>query len=205
MGDTIGDFQIVDSKSSNILHSTYACILVVVDMLHGLPKKIKLEAPNGSWIQTLDYKGIPFHCRFFSETSHVVAHCLAKVSKSKKRPSWWSRALVQHYSVLKDVDLKDVPQFVGVEGDSCPTSTGSDIDSLEDMAERGDSCPTLASLDLDSLEDMAATSSPSSTVRVLLVNGSKEILPTFLIGSVGKALVWEKEASRMEEGWTKVK
>lgn len=48
VGDAIGDFQMVDSKSSDILHTTYARILVVVDISKGLPKKINLEVPNGS-------------------------------------------------------------------------------------------------------------------------------------------------------------
>ena len=46
--DAIGDFQMVDSKSSNILHTIYIHILVVVDTSKGLPEKIKLEVPNGS-------------------------------------------------------------------------------------------------------------------------------------------------------------
>ena len=68
MGDAIGDFQMVDSKSSDILHTTYARILMVVDVSKGLRKKIKLEVPNSSWIQILDYKGIPFRCRVYSRT-----------------------------------------------------------------------------------------------------------------------------------------
>ena len=60
VGDAIGYFQVVDSKSLNILHTNNACILVVVDISKGFPEKIKLEVPNGSWIQTLDYEGIPF-------------------------------------------------------------------------------------------------------------------------------------------------
>lgn len=48
VGDAIGDFQMVDSKSSDIFHTTYARILVVVDILKGLSEKIKLEVPYGS-------------------------------------------------------------------------------------------------------------------------------------------------------------
>ena len=112
--------------------------------------------------------------------------------------------MVQDYSILKDVDLKDVPQSMGVEGDICPASAGPDIDLLGDMAAAGDSCLASAGPDLDLLEDTAAVGSPSSVVWVSLVNGSEEILPASSVGSVGKGLVWE-EASQVEEGWTKVK
>ena len=67
---------------------------MAVDTSKGLPKKIKLEAPNGCWIQTLDYEGIPFHCRVCSRIGHIVAHCPVELRKSKKRPSWWFGDLV---------------------------------------------------------------------------------------------------------------
>ena len=48
MGDPIGDFQMVDSKSLDILHTTYAHIFMVIDISKGLLEEIKLEVPNGS-------------------------------------------------------------------------------------------------------------------------------------------------------------
>ena len=48
VGDAIGDFQMVDSDSFDILHTKYAHILVVVDVSKGLPENIKLVVPNGS-------------------------------------------------------------------------------------------------------------------------------------------------------------
>ena len=48
VGDVIGDFQMVDSKYLDILHTTYAHIFMVIDISKGLLEEIKLEVPNGS-------------------------------------------------------------------------------------------------------------------------------------------------------------
>lgn len=60
VGDTLGDFIMVDTEFSDILHFTYARILVDIDASKGLPMEIKLKSPKGSWIQPLHYKGICF-------------------------------------------------------------------------------------------------------------------------------------------------
>ena len=73
MGDAIGDFKFVDSESSNVYKMKYACILMEIDVSKGLPEMIRLSYPNGSWIQLLDYEGIPFTCRECHKTDHLAA------------------------------------------------------------------------------------------------------------------------------------
>lgn len=68
--DSLGDFLLVDLIFSNICRMTYACILVEINVSKGLPEKMKLASPNGSWIQALDYEGIPFRCRKCHKIDH---------------------------------------------------------------------------------------------------------------------------------------
>ena len=72
LGDALRDFLLVDSVSSNVYRTTYGCILVEMDTSKGLPAMLKLASPNGSWIQILDYEGIPFRCNKFYKTSHLT-------------------------------------------------------------------------------------------------------------------------------------
>ena len=71
VGATLGDFLMVDSKSSNIIHSTYAHILVHIDDSKGLPTKSTLCNPIDSWIQCLDYEGFMFRCRAMCEARKI--------------------------------------------------------------------------------------------------------------------------------------
>lgn len=87
VGEGLGDFLMVDLVSSNVFRTTYAHILVEMDISKGLPAMIKLPSPGGSWIQLLDYEGIPFRCRKCHNTGHLVARCSSAKVKSKKSPS----------------------------------------------------------------------------------------------------------------------
>ena len=49
IGGALGDFQIVDSATSDILHSTFARILVEMDVSKGLLEIIYLKLPQGIW------------------------------------------------------------------------------------------------------------------------------------------------------------
>ena len=62
ISEALVDFRMVDSQSFEHLYSTYARILVDIDVLKGLPPKIILNYSKGSWIQSLDYEGLPFRC-----------------------------------------------------------------------------------------------------------------------------------------------
>ncbi|GLJ17964.1 hypothetical protein SUGI_0315700 [Cryptomeria japonica] len=47
VGDALGDFLIVDTESSDILHSTYARILVDLDTSKSFLEEIKLSTLKG--------------------------------------------------------------------------------------------------------------------------------------------------------------
>lgn len=101
VGDALGDFLLVDAATSNILHSTFARILVEMDVSKGLPAEILIKTSKGSWIQSLDYEGIPFRCRRCFKTGHAAAQC---GFEKKASTSWWKGASQQHYTVEKNVD-----------------------------------------------------------------------------------------------------
>ena len=99
--EALGNLLMVDAIYSNIYRTMYACILVNIDVSKGLPKKIKLASPHGSWIQLLDYEGIPFRCRKCHMTGHLVTHCSSDKVRSKKSHSWWLGVSDDHYIVQK--------------------------------------------------------------------------------------------------------
>lgn len=47
IGNTLGDFLMVDECSSNLLHSTYARVLVEMNISKGLPIEIEIKTSNG--------------------------------------------------------------------------------------------------------------------------------------------------------------
>ena len=107
VGDAIGDFQIVDIATSNVLHSTFACTFVEMDVSKGLPEKICLASPRGSWTQTLDYEGLPFRCKKCHMTGHVAARCSSEKARSKRLPSQWAGASDKHYTITKSSSIRE--------------------------------------------------------------------------------------------------
>ena len=107
MGEALGDFLLMDYAFSNVYRTTYAQILVEVDIFKGLPVLIYLNSLIGSWIQCLDYEGIPFQCRKCHKIGHLASRCSSEKSRSKKSPSWWKNVLDDHYTVLKASTIGD--------------------------------------------------------------------------------------------------
>lgn len=62
IGDVIGSFIMVDNDSFDLYHITFSCILVELDVSKGLRAEISINSSFGSWVQSLDYKGIPLRC-----------------------------------------------------------------------------------------------------------------------------------------------
>lgn len=78
VGEALGEFLMIDKDSFQIYHSTYARILVNIDVSKGLPAELEIESSLGSWVQPLDFEGIPFRCRKCFQTGHVAAWCKTK-------------------------------------------------------------------------------------------------------------------------------
>lgn len=93
----MGNFLGVDEGSVNFLHTTYAQILVEMDLSKDLPVEAILKAPSGDWKQNLDYEGVPFRCGKCFNTSHVVDQC--SKHKRESQATWWKEVSPQYYSV----------------------------------------------------------------------------------------------------------
>ncbi|XP_059072871.1 uncharacterized protein LOC131073225 isoform X2 [Cryptomeria japonica] len=102
VGDALADFLMVDVKPSDIFHCTFARILIDLDISNGLPAKILLKSSKGSWVQSLDYEGIPFRCTRCFKTRHAAEHC--SFEKKAIKATWWKGTYVQHYMVSKISD-----------------------------------------------------------------------------------------------------
>lgn len=74
-GNSLGEFLMIDEGFSNLLHSTYARMLVEMEVSKSLPEEISIKTSKGCWAQPLDYEGVPFRYRRCFQTSHIVANC----------------------------------------------------------------------------------------------------------------------------------
>ena len=75
IGEALGDFCMVDPQSFEHYHSTYARILVDIDVSKGLPAELLLYHSKGSWTQLIDYEGLPCRCKNCFNTCHLAAKC----------------------------------------------------------------------------------------------------------------------------------
>ncbi|XP_059075127.1 uncharacterized protein LOC131875118 [Cryptomeria japonica] len=112
IGDAIGSFIMVDNDSFELYHTTFARILVELEVSKGLLAEIAINSSLGSWVQSLDYEGIPFRCRRCFKTDHVLGNC--GLAKKNLVASWWLRASFQHYTVKKSSETFNESLGVGV-------------------------------------------------------------------------------------------
>lgn len=127
IGDAIESFIMVDNDSYGLYHTTFARILVELDVSKGLPAKIAINSSFGSWVQTLDCEGISFRGRRCFKTSHAAGNC--GLEKKNYSTSWCSGASHQHYTIRKSLDTPKESLDVGVS-----TLVGSNLtmkDSLD--------------------------------------------------------------------------
>ena len=75
IGEALGDFRMVDSQSFEHFHSTYARILVDINVSKGLLAEIILNHSKGSWTQLLDFEGLPLRCKKCFNTGHLATKC----------------------------------------------------------------------------------------------------------------------------------
>lgn len=75
IGNTLGTYLYYDRSYIQMKIQTLARILVYLDTKEGLEEKITLQWKNFTWVQILDYKGIPFYCRRCHKVGHVFKEC----------------------------------------------------------------------------------------------------------------------------------
>ena len=66
----MGNFIEANMSFEESCHMSVARILVQLDLRSGLLQDLVFESSSGSFVQTLDYEGIPFRC----QKCHVYGH-----------------------------------------------------------------------------------------------------------------------------------
>jgi hypothetical protein len=75
IGNKLGSFIEADMSFEESGHMSVARILVRLDLRPGLLQELVIESSAGSFVQTLDYEGIPFRCHRCHVYGHGVADC----------------------------------------------------------------------------------------------------------------------------------
>lgn len=71
MGKLMGPSQ----QTQDIKVLTFACICVEIDLSKPLSDSSKIHVGSSSWVQQIDYKALPFHCRLCHEYGHLEKRC----------------------------------------------------------------------------------------------------------------------------------
>lgn len=161
-----------------------------------------LKSSKGSWVQYLDYEGIPFRCRRCFNTRHAAAHC--GFEKKTKRATWWKGASQQHYMVEKKVDQnKSFLEVVASEslGLGMPppiVSTGEDDRAfpIESKTTTSGGCASASLFGGSSVKSLSAQRNHDE---------SPNLLATGFHTHESSELVWHGKVAQVEEGWIIVK
>lgn len=62
ISNSIGSFLKVDDATTSMGHSTFALLLIDIDISLALPMDVVLMVGDKPWAQPLDYEGLPFRC-----------------------------------------------------------------------------------------------------------------------------------------------
>ncbi|GLJ27825.1 hypothetical protein SUGI_0546150 [Cryptomeria japonica] len=99
VGDMLGNILGVDEGIFDLHHTTYAHILVEMDMKRAPLIQLCLQSTNGVSLQPIDYEGIPFRCRHCYQIEHMVANYVKR--KCQIRETWWKELNLHLYVVEK--------------------------------------------------------------------------------------------------------
>ena len=67
-------------------YTSYVRICIDMDVLGVLPEAISLEFKDEEWIQSINYKQIPFRCRRCHEHGHLIRECPLNKKQETKNP-----------------------------------------------------------------------------------------------------------------------
>lgn len=192
------------NESNDLLHSTFS-------ISKGLPSEIVINYSKGSWVQTLDYEGIPFRC----QRCFKIGHATKRYGHEKKTVSalQWKGALNQHDMVVKKIDFHEVPN---AEGPVTIVSSSVVLDSCGGASEASQSPPLLPvdpSFGAPLPGGFGATISSSIHVVTFFGGTSCASEKVDAIGSFTQSLIvsslgssdWTDATARVEEGWITVK
>jgi hypothetical protein len=75
IGNKLGKYVKTSEATLKGRYTSYARIYIEMDVSGALPEAISLEFRDEEWIQSIDYKQIPFRCRRCHEHGHLIREC----------------------------------------------------------------------------------------------------------------------------------
>lgn len=97
IGNSISNFLKVNDATFSMGHSTFAHLLIDVDISLALPRDVVLMVGDSPWTQLLDYEGLPFCCRRCLSMAHLVVDC--SLSRRKGVATWWKDPTEDHLTI----------------------------------------------------------------------------------------------------------
>jgi hypothetical protein len=146
---------------------------VRLDLRPGLLKELKIETASGTFLQPLDYEGIPFRCHRCHAYGHGVADCKLPF-KSKFRGTLDAGTCIDHDRVVSGIGVNEGTQAV----------ISQDADSGRVSRRQSSSPVGPSSLDRDPTYAKVQKSSLQACPRSLLVSGKQQFSLPLVASSV---------------------
>ncbi|KAH9289844.1 hypothetical protein KI387_033961, partial [Taxus chinensis] len=115
MGNVVGKFLVVDPWTESYDNTTFARILVDMDMNVDFLAALELKVLDSTWTQSLDFEGLPFRCRTCFSLGHLAADCHIIKKSIKRRVSWWKDFNPDNLVVEAHVDNNAIADVDKVE------------------------------------------------------------------------------------------
>lgn len=87
----------MDDGTPSMGHSTFAHILIDIDISSPLRRDVVLMVGDRPLTQPLDYEGLPFHCQKCFSMGHLASDC--SLPRDKGVATWWKDATADHLTV----------------------------------------------------------------------------------------------------------
>eukprot|EP01018_Ginkgo_biloba_P022058 Gb_03022 [translate_table: standard] len=165
IGNALGSFVEEDMLFQHTGSMTIARIFVSLDLREGLAKNMVLQKGTHSFVQTLDYVGVPFRCN----RCHIYGHLVAECSLSFKRRVWVKKSqsspnvekaavgVERHPGTDEEVRLEAERALEGTGGDIVPPDGLQKFPArmLDDEGGLDSSCPVAGGDASSSLQNSA--------------------------------------------------
>jgi hypothetical protein len=197
IGNLLGSFLEADMSFEETGLMTVARILVKIDLKKGLLQEITIDSAAGTFVQTLDYEGIPFRCHRCHIYGHGMASCplpfkgmirKSKGSNSSLSPPKKKLEVARDSEGFKGLDLRSAEEPTTKSqslehrtslGTGTLLSEGADLDSTPTT--RAPTQPGRYTLGMSPLDVTSCTSFPFSSLFCHSLEANKGVPPPNLL------------------------